>query len=807
MNRAVELDASALRSVCDPSLLPFADTREIEPLDQVIGQERAVRAIDFGLNMASPGYHIFVTGSEGTGKSSIVAHIVRRHAETLPVPFDWCMVNNFLDEYCPCVLKLPPGKGSAFSKSIQHLIENIRRDIPKILQGKSYQDRVARIRKKYGEQQRFLFEKLEEEASGKQLAVVSDENGTHAVPMDNDKPMTQEDFQRLPKKKRIQIENDVLDIQERIEASLREINRITEVTSEKIQKATEDVTRLLVSERDKQIRAEYRDHEGINRFLDDILNDILEHIDQFEPPDISEDSVDGGTNQDESFFTRYRVNVLVDHHEGVGAPVIFEANPTYPNVIGRMEKRSRQGASYTDFSMVLAGSLLKADGGFLIMEMEPLLQNPFVWDALKRTLQNRMLAIEEMNTDLGYASATLRPQQIPVDVKVILLGSYELFETIQHIDSKFSKIFRVRADFDDEVAANPEVMIQYARFIARLCRDESLLPFTANAVAGVIEYGKTLVSHQKKLSLRFGPIVGLAKEADYWARKENRAVVDENSIDKAQQEYRFRNNLYEQKVHESYIDHTVLIDVSGDRIGQVNGLSVYQIGEITFGRPSRITAEVYMGKPGVIHIERESGLSGKTHDKGVLVLSGYLGGVVAGAYPVSFTASITFEQNYGEIDGDSASSAELYAVMSCLSGIPIRQDIAVTGSINQKGEVQPIGGVNEKVEGFFDVCRAKGFTGMQGVIIPQANVDHLMLRKDVVLAVREGNFHIYPITTIREGIEVLTGFPAGSPDSNGVYPTESMLGKMQAKNREYVERYYSLSIKPEARDASFFSVL
>ncbi len=797
MNHSQELTASALRSGCDIALLNFADTSEIEPLDQVIGQERAVKAIDFGLNMKSPGYHIFVTGSEGTGKTTILKDIIGRYASGLPVPDDWCMVNNFSDEYCPRVFQMPSGKGLLFSKAVNRLIEDIRRDLPKSFEGRSYQDRLSKVRKKYGEQQRQLFEKLELAAEEKQLRIASDETGYHAVPFDEEKPMTPEEFSKLNRDKKTQIEGNILDMQEKIDATIREINRITDLIAEKTQKITEDVTRLLVSERFKRIRADYSNHLGVKEFLDSILNDVVEHIDRFAPPDEPDAEDDGGTESDEFFFRRYRVNVLVDHHESIGAPVIFEANPTYPNVIGRIEKRSQQGALITDFLMVLAGSLLKANGGFLIMEIEPLLQNPFVWDALKRTLQNQQLAIEEISMDLGYAAATLRPQPIPVEVKVILMGAYDLFETLQNLDSKFSKIFNVRADFDSEVSVTDGVIPQYAQFIARVCRDEHLLPFSADAVCAIIEYGKTLVSDQNKLSLRLGNIISLLKEADYWSKKDNESSVSLKSVQRALNEYRFRYNLYEEKIHESYVDNTILIDVDGSKIGQINGLSVYQIGDISFGRPSRITAEIFMGKPGVINIEREAKLSGSHHDKGVMIISGYLGGMFARRYPIGVSISITFEQSYGEIDGDSASSAELYAIISSLSEMPIRQGIAVTGSVNQKGEVQAIGGVNEKIEGFYDVCKAKGLTRLQGVIIPHANIRNLMLRKDVVAAVEQGLFHIYAVQTVSEGIEILTGTTAGIPAKRGGYPAETVFGKAQNRIRHFFRRYRQLKTDME----------
>ncbi|NNL42684.1 MAG: AAA family ATPase, partial [Desulfobacterales bacterium] len=417
---------------------------------------------------------------------------------------------------------------------------------------------------------------------------------------------------------------------------------------------------------------------------------------------------------------------------------------------------------------------------------------PYVWEALKRALQNKLLFIEDFASGLGMGTSSLRPEPIPLDVKVVLIGSYSLFQTLQNHDSKFNKIFKVRADFDYEVERNENTVKQYAQFIARTCAQENLLPLSPKGVAAVVEYGEKQISDKNKLSLRFGQIQGILKEADYWARKKNARIISEKYIEKALNEHQFRHNLYEEKVHESYKEETILIDVKKDIVGQVNALAVYQVGENAFGRPSRITAETYMGKAGIINIERESKLSGKTHDKGMLILSGYLGRTFAQDYPLSLSISITFEQSYGGIDGDSASSTELYAILSSLSDIPIHQGIAVTGSVNQKGMIQAIGGVNEKIEGFFDVCKTKGLTGKQGVMIPVANVKNLMLKKEVIDAVKKKNFHIYQVTTVDEGIEILTGVPAGKADKQGNYPKKTVFKKVQDKLKRYLEKTYEI---------------
>jgi lon-related putative ATP-dependent protease len=527
--------------------------------------------------------------------------------------------------------------------------------------------------------------------------------------------------------------------------------------------------------------------------LDQVQEAIVENVNEFIATDSKSSASDmGRSSPAQSAFLRYQVNVLVDRKGQKGAPVIFETNPTYNNLFGYIEKRAVMGTLMTDFTMVQAGSLLRANGGYLLLDIEAVLKNNFVWEALKRALQNKYLHIEDMAAGMGFGTTSLRPEPIPLEVKVVLIGSYHLFQLLQNNDSKFNKIFKVRADFDHEVKRNEDTMQQYARFIARVCKEDNLLPLSPKGVAAIVAYGEKQVADKDKLSLRFGSIQGVLKEADYWARKKNARVVSDKYVQKALKEHRFRYNLYEEKVQENYVDETILIDLDGAIVGQVNALAVYQIGDLAFGRPSRITAETYLGKEGIINIERESKLSGKTHDKGVLILSGYLGRTFAQKYPLNLSASITFEQSYAGIDGDSASSTELYAILSSLSGVPIHQGIAVTGSVNQKGQVQAIGGVNHKIEGFFDVCKAKGLTGSQGVMIPKANVKNLMLKKEVIDAVKKGKFHIYRVATIQEGIEILTGAKAGAPDQKGNFPPTSVYGKVQAKLKEYVKRTFEL---------------
>jgi lon-related putative ATP-dependent protease len=801
MIKKFELKPAELRSTCDPKMFTFKNTAEVNPLDKVIGQERAVQAIEFGLNMKSPGYNMFVTGIEGTGKSTIIRDIVNEHAKKLTSPVDWCMVNNFKDEYRPKSISVPTGKATRFCKKMGDLIDDLKKELPKAFEHESYHQRQSEIQKKYSGQQKNIFKNLEASAAEKNVQINRTKTGYQTIPVVKEKAISPEEFLALPKEKQAKIEENIATVQSEIDSTIREINKINQAMNSQIEKLMEEIALFVVKQRIDVIRDAFKKCKDILLYLDEVQADILENVKDFIASPEAKSPIEGLMFQAaKPSFLRYKVNVLVDQKSLKGAPVVFEANPTYHNVFGQIEKRAYMGTITTDFSMVQAGSLLKANGGYLIMEIESILMIPFVWEALKRALQNKLLFIEDVTSGMGYGTSSLRPEPIPLEVKVILLGSYHLFHLLQNHDSKFNKIFKVRADFDHEVEKNDDSIQKYARFIARSCKEEGLLPLTPKGVAAVVEHGEKYISNKFKLSIRFGPIMGILREADYWARKRNGRLVTDKDVVRAYNEYRFRYNLYEEKMHESYVDDTIMIDVEADVVGQVNALAVFQIGDISFGRPSRITAETYMGKQGVINIEREAKLSGKTHDKGVLILSGYLGRTFAQNYPLSLSISITFEQSYSGIDGDSASSTELYAIISSLSDIPIHQGIAVTGSVNQKGKIQAIGGVNQKIEGFFDVCKAKGLTGKQGVLIPRANVKNLMLKKKVVDAVKKGLFHVYRVSTVEQGIEILTGAPAGIPDQDGNYSEGSVYGKVQEKLKRYLEQSFKLKKQFESEN-------
>jgi predicted ATP-dependent protease len=789
MPKRLELKPSELRRVCNPSQFAFKDTSELASPDTVIGQERAVQAIEFGLDMRSPGYNIFVTGAEGTGKSTIVRDLTARFAKTQPVPDDWCLVNNFSDEFRPRAVALPPGRGPSFAKKISRFVNDLKKEIPKAFETEAYLKKLATIKSRFNYRQQAIFQKIERFATERSLHIDSSQKEYPVVPVVDGKILAAEDYQKLPDDVKADIDAKVGQIQAEMEKSGRQIEKLNQQLHADIERLMNEVVLALLQKRLDPIRVDFKGRGEALDYLNALQADIVENFNLFMPAEKGEPPAAGECPQPpKAPFQKYQVNVLVHREVMKGAPVIYETNPTYFNVVGRIEKRAYMGTVNTDFTLVLAGSLLNANGGYLIMEIEPLLMHPYVWEALKRSLQTKRLDIEDVPEEWAFGTTSLKPQPIPLEVKVILLGSYEAFEMLQNYDSKFNKIFKVRADFDQEVARTPETEQLYARFIARVCREENLLPFNPRGVAAIVEFGEKYVSDQNKLSIRFGPLLGVLKESDFWARRQRAKVISEKHVVRAFQEHRFRYSLYEQKVHESYRDGSIMIDVAGAVAGQINGLAVYQIGEYSFGRPVRITAETFMGKPGVINIEREADMSGSTHDKGVLILSGYLGSVFAQHHPLSLAISITFEQSYSDIDGDSASSTELYAVLSSLSGIPIKQGIAVTGSVNQKGRVQVIGGVNQKVEGFFEVCREKGLTGEQGVIIPFSNVQNLMLRKDVVDAVRRNQFHVYRVSTVEEGIEILTGVRAGRPDDAGMYPPGTVFGEVQKKLKIYIDR-------------------
>ncbi len=776
-----------------PDQMPFNDTSELAPLDQVIGQRRAVEAIAFGLDMKGCEYNIFVTGVEGTGKTTILQGILTDHAAQFNTPPDLCMVNNFEDPYCPIVIEIPPGTALKFSKDMKRFIQVLRVKIPGLFESDMFREKQRRIEEGHINDQNRLFENVEALAASLSLGIVKTESGYEIIPVEKGQPMSDEVYDALAPEKLKEMEENTRQVTTALNEAAHEVGKINELIRQAVKKMISETLGDLIAEQIEPVRHAFRECQAVLAYLDNVKEDIIEHISMFPGTRDPESDTEEGfkfKEMAEAIVKKYEVNVLVDRRREKGAPVVFESHPTFKNLFGTIEKKPVMGSIVADFTMVQAGSVLSANGGYLVIQIEPLLTFPYIWETLKTTLRDSSLRIEDDPELSAQGMPSLKPEPIKIDLKVILVGGYAPFRLLQSADSGFNKIFKVRADFDHEAWCTDETLLLYARFIAGACQKNNLRHFTRDGVWAAIELAKRLVADRRKLSLRFGVILGMLKEADYWAGQEKADRICADHVHKAVAQHRFRYNLYEDKMLEQFDDQSVLMDVVGKEIGQVNALAVYDMGDIAFGRPTRITAESYMGTPGIINVEREASLSGETHDKGMMIVSGYLGRMFAKKYPLSVSISITFEQSYDGIDGDSASSTELYAVLSSLSGIPIRQDIAVTGSVNQKGEIQAIGGVNEKIEGFFDVCSKKGREETQGVMIPASNINNLVLRPDVLRAIKENRFHIYKISRIEEGIELLTGMPAGVADESCQYPRDTVFGKVQ----ERLEAYHQLSL-------------
>ena len=766
-----------LRRTCDPKALKFATTDDISPLSTVIGQQRAVEAIAFGLNVAGPGYHIFVTGLEGTGKTTIVRDLVARHARRRPAAGDWCLVHNFADPFRPRVLHLEAGSGATLAEAMERFVSDLRQRLPRALAGKGYQQRRAAIEKGFQEKAERLMEAIERQAAGLGLGLNRSSEGLMPIVLVDGQPIDRPHFQALPKAEKDRIQRSLQQIRKAIAQADRSANRAGLEMAGALERLRRSTVEGLVSESLASLRQAYDRNPAVSDFLAAVAADIGQHLEGFLVELGAQEAPDAEI-EDEDFLRRYRSTYWSTGAVPRAHRWFSNRIPPMPTFSGASSGARPKGPSPPIIPWSSPVALLQANGGYLLLEVESVLTVDLVWEALKRALVNRTLAIEDVGA-VGGGPSALRPGPIDLDVKVILLGGWEPFTLLQNYDAKFNKLFRVRADFDYEVARSAARVRQYARFVARVCRESDLRPFTAAAVAAVVEYGQVLTADQRKLSLRFGPIVGLLKEADYWARQDRAPAVDAVHVHKSIAKQRFRHNLSEEKIHESYLDGTILIDVDGEVVGQVNALAVYQLGELSFGRPTRITAEVYAGEAGVLNVEREADLSGSSHDKGVLILAGWLGRTFARRRPLNLSISITFEQSYAGVDGDSASSTELYAVLSSLAEAPIRQGVAATGSVNQKGQIQAIGGVNEKIEGYFEVCRSKGLSGTQGVIIPRSNLANLMLNAEVVAAVAEGRFHVWAVETVEEGIQILTGMPAGQPDAEGRYPAGTLYHRVQ----------------------------
>jgi len=800
MSAQFEVSAEKLAWRCDLSFLPFACTAEMTPLEDFIGQERAIRAIEFGLGVNKPGFNIFVTGLTGTGKTSIIKAFLKKTTSQYPgpmadapVPEDWCYVYNFGDADRPHAFKIRRGWGKLLKMDMDQLVRNLQRDAKKMFESDEYahqrQEMVEQLQKK----QQAMMETLMEEASRSGFMLRMTPSGIVLLPAKNGKPLQDSEYLELSTPERKALDDRRSEIEKKVEDTLREGKKLEREITDKLEEAETQLADALVRTPISDLKEKYREYPKVVAYLDAARDHILRNRARFKGADTVPAAMPmamlqfGETPGDP--FLPYRVNVFVDNSDAQGPPIVVETNPTYHNVFGVIEKKPIVAGYMTDFTMIKAGSISRANGGYLVLYDRDVLSNAGVWEALQRVIKNRELRIEEPGTFFGFVPPQgLRPEAIPTDTKVIMIGDPYLYRSLAAVDPDFRETFKVKADFNFEVDRTQENLTAFACFISDYCNREGLRHFDSEAVARVIEQGARQVEDQNKLSTRFSDMVDLLIESNYWAEKDQADLVASKHVERAITEKTFRLNLIEKHLQELIAEGTVLVDVDGSAVGQVNGLAVYQMGDFSFGKPSRITAKTFMGRGGIINIERESKLSGKSHDKGVLILGGYLGSKYAQQNPLSVSSTVCFEQSYDGVDGDSASSTELYAILSSLAEMPVQQGIAVTGSVNQNGEVQAIGGVNQKIEGHYDVCRVKGLTGKQGVMIPRANLRNLMLRPDVVEAARQGKFHIYAVSRIDEGIEVLTGLPAGQRDENGAYPEGSVNHLVLKKLQEYTDR-------------------
>ena len=779
---------------CAAKQFSFETTDELKDLAEVVGQDRAVEATRFGIGIRQPGYNLFLLGPEGMGKQTIVRRFLEERAATEPTPSDWCYVNNFDETQEPRALRLPTGLGGKLREDVARLLEELRATIPAAFETEEYRARRQVIEQEVKEKQQEAFEHLRGEAEKRGIAVAHAPTGIVLAPLRNGEMISPEDFEKLPEEEHKKIESNLGWVREQLRAVMREIPEWEKAGRDKLKALNDEVSLFAVGHMIEALRKKYAEHAEIVDFLNAMQEDIVANVDEFLTQPESPLAMLAGITQPEGkrgspFLRRYQVNLLVGHDADHGAPVIYEDDPSFANLVGKVEYIAHLGALSTDFNLIRAGALHRANGGYLILDARKVLMQPYAWEGLKRALRSSEIQIKSLGQMLGVVSAlSLEPEPIPLEVKVVLLGERLLYYLLCQYDPDFNEFFKVAVDFNERMNRSPEHQELFARLIATLVREEKLQALDRAAVARVIEHSARRVGDSEKLSTHRMELIDLLREADYWAREAGRPVTGGADVQRAIDAQIRRADRVRERIQEEIHRGTILIDTAGEQVGQVNGLSVLELGTFAFGQPSRITARVRLGKGEVVDIEREVELSGPIHSKGVLILSGFLGARYAIDRPLSLSASLVFEQSYGMVDGDSASSAELCALLSALSGAPIRQSLAVTGSVNQRGQVQAIGGGNEKIEGFFDVCRARELTGEQGVLIPASNVKNLMLRRDVVDAVREGKFQVHAVETIDQGIEILTGVPAGERDASGNFPAGTINQRVEARLVELAEK-------------------
>ncbi len=784
---------------CDPAQFDFETTEQLSSLEGTIGQNRALSAIDFGLGIRENGFNIFILGEPGTGRSSTIQKILGKRAQDEPTADDWCYIHDFEDGTQPVHIRLPAGCGRELHRDVETLVGRLEEEIPKIFESKEYEQRKSQIAEEHQEKIQFLFKELEEAATRRGFTLQKTVSGLVLVPVKDEHPLSHKEYEDLSEEERAELDERGSKLKNRLNDVVRQVrDQEKEMRSDTLA-MEKDVLLYSIGHLFEELEEKYDKFETVLRHFKNCKQDILNRIEEFRPsqgPQIMLPGMKAGTQ--EPSFDRYRVNLFVDNKDLEGAPVVYEANPTYFNLFGRIEHVIQMGNATTNFMMIKSGALHRANGGYLILDCREILINLFSYEALKRTIRNQEIKIEDMAEQYRlFATVSLKPKPVPLDCKIILIGTPQLYYLLYNYDQDFRKYFKVKSDFDSMMKNTPENLNQYARFVATRCRDENLLPLDREGVARLAEHSARLIEDKNKLSSRFIDISDIIREAAYYAQRENNELIEKSHVEQAIEAKVYRSNKLEERIQEAIEEGMILVDTEGSVTGQANGLAVYQIGDYSFAKPARVTVRTYLGRGGVINIEREAKLSGPLHDKGVLILTGFLGERFARDKPLTLAASIAFEQSYSGVEGDSASSTELYGLMSSLSGLPIRQGIAVTGSVNQPGRIQPIGGVNEKIEGFYAVCKIRGLTGEQGVIIPSRNIKNLMLKEELRQAVREGKFHIWAVETVDQGIEILTGVPAGERGENGRWPEESVNGRIDRRLCEMAETAWKFGKEKE----------
>lgn len=792
MKRKNELGYKDLKLRCDPKVFNFTTTDELEPISTGIGQERGIKALEFGLNVDINGYNVYVEGPYGVGKTAYVKNYLKVISKKKKVPSDWCYLYNFDNPNEPVAVSLPAGQGKEFKDTMNSFINEIKVDIRNTFNNEDFEKEKKLIKQEYETRRNLLMEQLNKKSAEYGFTVKSSQNGIYMMPIVNGKTIAEEEFNKLDEAVKKEYETKSTIVQQHIMEAIGQIKSIERESDKHIQEWQSNVALLTINGHINLIKDKYKRHKKINHFLDSVKKDILKNVNLFTADEKTlEGKLQGPQAAHPEVFKpwlNYRVNLFIDNSNLEGAPAVADTNYSYHNIFGKLEYENYYGTLKTDYTMLKPGLLHIANGGYLVFQANDLLTNSLCYDALKKVLRSKTLGIENATDPRSsMVMVSLKPEPIPLDLKVILIGDENIYQTLLAMDPDFRKLFKIKVEFADDAPMNKDNIVKLARFVKGYCDHENLPPLDSGAMAKIIEYASKLADNQDKLSTRFTDLSVVVGEASTWAKMARSKVITEEFITKALAEKIDRVKKYDERYMEMIKDDTLLISTSGSEIGQINGLTIMNVGDYTFGKPVKITANTYTGKNGIINIEREVELSGSSHSKGILILSGYLGEMFAQDMPLSLTASICFEQLYSGVDGDSASSTELYAILSSLSGIPINQSFAVTGSVNQKGEIQPIGGVNDKIEGFYQVCKMRGLDGTHSVIIPKQNIKKLNLSQEVVDAVKNGNFHIYAISTIEEGIELLTGVPAGNKDENGNFPAGTINYLVYNKLKKYAE--------------------